>query len=124
MEKKPNEIDPPLEERLRESQAFLQISQMLARSMDLPTILRQIVDASVFLIPNAEQSVIHLVDETKSLLRPLAVARPSEDQEHTPLFFKAGEGIAGIVIEQGTTINVKDTIQDHRFVLQDQQLKI
>jgi len=124
MEHTKTEQEINLEEQLRESQVFLQISQMLARSLDLPTILRQIVDASVFLIPNAEQSVIHLVDETNSLLRPLAVATPTSNQEYTPLFFKAGEGIAGIVIEKGTTINVKDTIQDHRFVLQDQNLII
>ena len=113
-----------IEEQLRESQVFLQISQMLAHSLDLPTILRQIVDASVFLIPNSEQSVIHLVDETQSLLRPEAVARPSGSQEHTPLFFKSGKGIAGIVIEKGTTINVKDTMKDHRFLLPDQNPRV
>jgi signal transduction histidine kinase len=99
-----------------ETEALLQISQMLARSMDLPTILRQIVDASILLIPNTDQSVIHLVDESNQLLRPLAVARPSLYQEQTPIFFRYGEGIAGLVIEGGETINVHDTTADARFI--------
>jgi signal transduction histidine kinase len=113
-----------LEEQLRESQAFFQISQMLAHSLDLPTILRQIVDASVSLIANSEQAVIHLINENKSLLRPVAVARPSARPKHTPILFRPGEGIAGLVMEKSTTIYVEDTLKDHRFLLQDQNAQI
>lgn len=99
-----------------ETEALLRISQMLARSIDLPTILRQIVDASMLLIPHSDQSVIHLVDDTNHLLRPLAVARPAIQQSQTPIFFHHGEGIAGLVITRGKTINVQDTTVDERFI--------
>jgi signal transduction histidine kinase len=107
-------------EQLREFQALFQISQMLARSMDLPNILRQIVDAAVSLIPHAEQAVIHLIDETHSLLKPLAVARPDQSSATSPIFFRSGEGIAGLVIKNGKTINVIDTQSDHRFLSHDE----
>ena len=101
-----------------EIEALLRISQMLARSIDLPTILNQIVEATMLLIPNTEQSVIHLVDESNHLLHPLAVARPNLNQSQTPIFFRNGEGIAGRVIEGGVTINVLDTMKDDRFIHQ------
>lgn len=114
-----NNINQELIEQVREYKALFHISQMLAQSLDLPTILRQIVDASVSLIPNAEQSVIHLVDETKCMLKPVAVSLPDTDSASTPILFKAGEGIAGLVIANGKTINVIDTLKDERFLQQD-----
>lgn len=120
MSKSSEALNQDLVEQLRETQALLHISQMLARSMDLPTILRQIVDASVSLIPHAEQSVIHLIDEAHSQLKPAAVARPDSTSVSSPLFFRPGEGIAGLVIASGNTINVRDTSQDDRFLPQSQ----
>ena len=110
--------DRPIMEKLQETEALLKISQMLAQSMDLPTILQQIVDATMMLIPHTDQSVIHLADEANHLLRPLAVARPTSQSPHDPMFFRQGEGIAGKVIQTGNAINVSDTLIDERFIQQ------
>ena len=117
----PSNDDGVLTKKQKEIEALFRISQMLARSMDLPTILQQIVDATILLIPNTEQSVIHLVDESNHLLHPLAVSRPDIRRSQTPIYFKRGEGIAGRVIAGGETINVSDTLLDERFIHQEKE---
>jgi len=104
-----------LAEQLHESQVMLQISQMLAKSIDLPSILRQLTDAAVTSIEQAEQAVIHLLDEETNLLEPVAIAKPDSTPSN-PIRFQPGIGIAGRVILECQTINVADILVDPRFL--------
>ena len=108
-------IELALAEQLHESQAMLHISQMLAHSIDLPTVLRQITDAALTSIEQAEQAVIHLLDEERNLLIPAAIAKP-DTSPSIPIRFQPGKGIAGQAILECQTINVRDTLDDPRFI--------
>ena len=104
-----------LADQLHESQAMFEISQILAKSLDLAVILREIVDAATTYIENAEQAVIHLIDEAGIFLKSAAIAR-EVDLPIRQMNFKPGQGIAGLVISSGETINVEDIDLDPRYI--------
>lgn len=105
-----------LAKRLHESQVLLEISQRLASSTDLSTILQQIVDAADMLIERSDRAVIHLLDEERQLLNAVTVAGRDQQEVERPLSFQSGEGIAGLVLQDGKTIHVADVNKDERFV--------
>ena len=107
-----------LAEQLRESQVMLKISQMLASSIDFPIVLRQIADAALTSIEQAEQAVIHLLDEKSNLLEPVAIAKPGISPSK-PIRFQPGKGIAGKAILEAQTINVRDILDDPNFLPSD-----
>lgn len=105
-----------MEQQLKESQMLLQISQTLASSLELNTVLQQIVDAAATLIETADRAVIHLLDENQTFLRSVAVAGPDKRPASQGLNFNAGEGIAGIALASGRTISVPDARVDPRYI--------
>jgi signal transduction histidine kinase len=105
-----------LAKQLQESQALLEISQMLAGTVDLQITLQQIADAANDLIKSASRTILHLLDDTGNYLHAVAVSGPDRPNLKTRLNFKLGEGIAGIVLESCQTINVADVTQDPRYV--------
>lgn len=105
-----------MEQQLKESQMLLQISQTLASSLELNTVLQQIVDAAADLIETADRVVIHLLDEKQTFLRSVAVAGPDKRPVSQGLNFNAGEGIAGIALATGRTIYVPDAPADPRYI--------
>jgi signal transduction histidine kinase/PAS domain-containing protein len=105
-----------LAQQLKESQALLQTSQMLASSFDLSTTLQNIVEAAATLIIGAEQAVIHLLDDTEQYLQAVAVAKQEDQQISQRMNFKLGEGIAGRVIASGKTISIPDASNDRRYI--------
>jgi signal transduction histidine kinase len=105
-----------LTEQLRESQALLEISQMLAGTIDLPTILGQIAEAATSLIKTADRTTLHLLDEFGSRLEPVAVAGRVTIDPSNSVNFKPGEGIAGLVLSSGKSITVPDIEFDPRYI--------
>jgi len=105
-----------LAKRLQESQALFEISQILAGAIDLPTTLGQIAQAATALIKSADQTTLHLLDKTHSLLEPAAVAGSVERFSTNKLNFKPGEGIAGLVLATGKPILVADVRKDPRYI--------
>jgi signal transduction histidine kinase len=105
-----------LTEQLRESQALLEISQMLAGTIDLPTILGQIAEAATSLIKTADRTTLHLLDEFGSRLEPVAVAGHVTIDPSNSVNFKPGEGIAGLVLSSGKSITVPDIEFDPRYI--------
>ena len=95
---------------------LLQISQTLASSLELNTVLQQIVEAAAALIDTADRAVIHLLDEKQTFLRSVAVAGPDKRPASQGLNFNAGEGIAGIALATGRTIYVPDAPTDARYI--------
>lgn len=105
-----------LAKQLQESQALLEISQLLAGTVDLEITLQQIADAANALIKSASRTILHLLDETGDYLQAVAISGSDPPSLKTRLNFKLGEGIAGIVLESCKTINVADVMHDHRYI--------
>lgn len=102
--------------QLRESLMLYEISQMLAGTVDLAVTLQQIVIAANTLIKSADRTILHLLEEEQSYLRAAAVSGSNLPGIDRRLNFKLGEGIAGIALEKGQTINVADVLNDPRYV--------
>lgn len=105
-----------LAKQLQESQALLEISQMLAGTVDLEITLQQIADAANALIKSASRTILHLLDDSGNYLQAVAISGADRPNLKTRLNFKLGEGIAGIVLESCQTINVTDVIDDPRYI--------
>jgi signal transduction histidine kinase len=102
-----------LQRRLQESQAITEISQALAGAVELEQVLQLIVQAASRVIPGVARAVIHLLDERRQALQAVAVI--GLDEPGQPDFTtRPGEGIAGLVISRGTTINIPDIHADPR----------
>lgn len=128
------------ERSLREGQAVSDISKSLNETLDLPKIFQLIVDSTEEVIPKVDRAVIHLFDPEKKLLHSVAMKNnfPTGRKIEFPKIsvtpdgnfnfddlskkdieaasMRSGQGIAGMVIEGGSTINVFDIKFDDRFV--------
>jgi two-component system sensor histidine kinase HydH len=105
-----------LAKQLQESQALLEISQMLAGTIDLDITLQQIADAANDLIKSASRTILHLLDDSGNFLQAVALSGPDRPNLKSRLNFKLGEGIAGIVLESCQTICVADVNKDPRYI--------
>jgi PAS domain S-box-containing protein len=104
-----------LQRRLQESEAMASISRALNETLDAERIFQMIVDAARQIIPKVERAVIHLLDEERQALRPVAVAGMSAAGQ-SEFSMRPGEGIAGQVIATGLVVNVGDIQTDPRYL--------
>jgi len=79
-------------------------------------VLQLIVDSARDLIPQATESVIHLLDPEKNILIAQAVSGFLREWEKERVNMRLGEGVAGRVIREGITINVRDVKNDPHFI--------
>ncbi|MDR3573682.1 MAG: GAF domain-containing protein [Anaerolineaceae bacterium] len=125
-----------LSQRLIESQRLLGISQMLTSATELSVVLQEIVDAAVSLIKRTDTAVLHLLNEEGSRLQAAAIApRPNNNPHHhvipaippehrtrrSRLNFKAGQGVAGLVLQTGQSINIANAPEDPRYIVPQNQ---
>ena len=111
------EVD--IQKRLRESDALIKITRTLSETerIDLQTVLQLIATSAKELISSAEQAVIHLLDEEQQLLTAQAVVGYAESATTWKLLkIRPNEGVAGLVIVNGETINIADVGTDPRFL--------
>ena len=101
--------------RLLESEAIATISHALNETLDLEEVFQLIAESAWRIMPHAERTVIHLLDEQAQVLRPITVTRSGE-VARGELLMRPGEGIAGHVVLKGELINVVDTHTDARFL--------
>jgi len=106
-----------LAKQLEESKALFEISQMLAGTLDLSAILQQIADSAASLIKPSAKTVLHLLDESESFLQPVAISGDFPPKKKNRMKFKPGEGVAGIALSTGQTINIVDILNDARYVI-------
>lgn len=100
-----------IQHRLKESHALAEIGRALSETERVGTggVLQLIVDSARELIPQAEKSVIHLLEAGEQTLFAHAVSGFSEhDREYRRVKMRLGEGVAGQVIREGITINIGD----------------
>jgi signal transduction histidine kinase len=106
-------------QQLIETKTLMQIGQALAETerVGLDVVLQLIVDSARKLIPQAQKTVIHLVDENNESLIPEAISGFQLDEKTIPrLRMQVGHGAAGQVLRDGVTINIADVNTDARFV--------
>ena len=107
-----------LRRRIQENEAIAAINRALSETRDLPEILQLIVDSARKVIPGVDRAVIHLLEEDDRLLYSAAVSG-FKKRGRAGIGLRLGEGVAGRVLSEGITINVRDTHADDRYVLLD-----
>jgi len=106
-------------QQLNETRALMRIGQALSETerVGSDTVLQLIVDSARDLIPQAEQAVIHLLEEDDDLLTPQAISGFDQNKKNNPyLRMQKGDGVAGQVLRDGVTINIGDIRSDPRFL--------
>ncbi|MCP4415492.1 MAG: GAF domain-containing protein, partial [Chloroflexi bacterium] len=101
--------------RVRESEAMAAVSQALNETLNLDQVLQLIANSARQIIPQAEGTVIHLLNEENQTLQPITVTKANQSNG-LGLMMRPGEGIAGTVVLEGKLINVGDTRTDTRFL--------
>ena len=87
-----------IQQRLKESNTLAKIEQALSETERIGTgeVLQLIVDSARELMPHAQKSVIHLLDEEEQILVARAVSGfHARDKEFNSMRMQVGEGIAG-----------------------------
>lgn len=108
-----------IEKQLRMDSALVSIGRALSESERVGTgeVLQLIVDSARELMPHAEKSVIHLLNEEEQTLFAHAVSGFSnQEREYQRVRMRLGEGIAGQVISEGITINIGDILTHPGFI--------
>ena len=111
-----------IQQRLKESNALAKIEQALSETERIGTgeILQLIVDSARELMPHAQKSVIHLLEGDEQILVARAVSGfNTQDKEFNSMRMQVGDGIAGQVMREGITVNVKDVEVDPHFLLSE-----
>jgi len=101
-----------------EHQAMRKIHGALGETLDQDSILQLIARSAVEMIPSAEGAVIHMLDEGKQALQPVAVAGKVGRGRHAPSM-KPGEGVAGQVMAAKTVMNLGDVHKEGRLAKGD-----
>jgi PAS domain S-box-containing protein len=109
-------LSDELSKQLQESQALYDISQILAGTVDLSVTLQLIADAAANLIKTCSQAILHLLDEREKFLISVAISGSDIPSKRHRMNFKLGEGIAGLALSTGQTINVSDVLSDPRYL--------
>ncbi|MGB7265205.1 MAG: sensor domain-containing diguanylate cyclase [Terracidiphilus sp.] len=96
---------------------FHQLARSLTSSFDLDTILRTILEQMEHMV-EAELWTLLMLDETSQDLY-YAIAAGEEQEAFRGLRVKAGEGVAGWVLEHGETLIVPEAVDDPRVTQPD-----
>ncbi len=96
-------------ERDRKLSLLLDLGAMLAREVELDTLLGAL-GARIALAMRADRATVYLVDAKTGELRSRVADLPELDEIRLP----RGKGIAGWVAETGETVNVRDAARDPR----------
>lgn len=109
------ELKGSLQRRIQDNEVMAAISQALGETYDLERIFQLIVDSARKVIPGVERAVIHLLEEENQVLRSVAISG-FESEGAASASLRRGEGVAGQVIDEGSTINVGDIHRDPRYI--------
>lgn len=101
-----------LERRVQESEAVAAISRALTETLEPHAILDMVVNTAHDIVPRSDWSVTHLLHGRPERLDPVAVA--GTDTDLSDYIIGPEEGIAGLVLKTGRTINVADVQTDER----------
>lgn len=109
-------------QQLNETLIMMKIGQALSETerIGLDTVLQLIVDSAKKLIPEAQKTVIHLLDREDKSLVPRATSGFDKSEKTIPrLKMHIGNGAAGQVLQDGISVNLADVNTDPRFLQAD-----
>jgi sigma-B regulation protein RsbU (phosphoserine phosphatase) len=98
---------------VRELQAMLTVSRVMAANVDLDELLELIVKEMVATI-GADRGTLYLIDEENGELFSRVLLEDTGDLREIRI--KIGTGIAGHVAASGEMLNIRDAYQDPRFL--------
>lgn len=98
---------------LRELNAMLTVSQIVAANIDLDDLLGLIVNELVDTI-GADRGTLYLIDEERGELFSQVLLEDTGDLREIRM--KIGDGIAGYVAATGEVLNIRDAYADPRFL--------
>jgi two-component system NtrC family sensor kinase len=101
--------------RMFEMEALRKTTLAITRQLELTELLGSIVRTCREVIPTADGTVIHLLDEKRQLLVP-RIPSDTESDPLTKASMSIGEGIAGLVSQEKRSIYVPDTREDPRYL--------
>ena len=126
---------------LQESEAIANVSRILNQNLELEAIFAQVVHEVIGIIGPAYRAVIHLYDEKNQRLHAVAVSEKVNGEIETKglihlrvspqnefdfgqleeddirfASMRAGQGVAGLVIDSGSPLMVSNTRVDDRFI--------
>lgn len=101
-------------DKSRALETLLRVTRHLNLDPPLDHALRVVTDASLELLDGAGHASIRVLDEARTQL--LSGARSGAGEDHRPVTFRPGEGLAGWVVQHGESARVADANHDERFV--------
>ena len=99
------------------------VTHGLAQARDTEKVLWIIAETSMTIL-GYEDCVIYILDRNRNLLVQRAAFGPKnagDGQINAPIEIPVGQGIVGAVAESGQPIRVDDTLQDDRYIVDDDQ---
>jgi signal transduction histidine kinase len=108
-----------IEKQLKEAHTLAAIEQALSQSetIGVDAVLQLIVNSARDIIPHTTHAILHLLDDTRQLLIPRAVAGNFEGRR-SKLNMHMGQGVAGQVLLDGVAVTIPDIRTDRRFLNQ------
>lgn len=101
--------------RTQELQEFNQILASLTSSLDLKTVLSNILEALQRLIPALHGATIQLLSDEENYLSTVTATFPLREGNQQ-IKFHPGTGAAGIAVSERKPVNIADVSSDPRFI--------
>lgn len=102
--------------------SLYEITKVINSGKELEYVLR-FVSREIVTLLNAETASVMLLDENGTELLSKASFGLTEEEEKN-ITFKIGEGVAGWVVENGTTARISDVSTDSRFKVSEHQVTV
>jgi signal transduction histidine kinase/ActR/RegA family two-component response regulator len=101
----------------RQDNTLFRVSQAFMSTRELDPLLDLVVSSCVETITNAENCVLHLLDEKSDRLIATRVhfADPSKRSRSRSSALRPGVGAAGLALSTGSVVNISDATLDDRF---------
>jgi PAS domain S-box-containing protein len=94
---------------------MIRVGHAMSSAQDVDTVLQEIVESALAVIPAAFTAAVHLMDEKEKVLRLHCYAgRPLWDTMKEPFLIK--QGIAGHVFATRQVANVSDVLAEPRYI--------
>jgi signal transduction histidine kinase/CheY-like chemotaxis protein len=107
-----------MEQQLHTSQTLYRVSQAFSATLELGELLNLIVRSAVETIAQADNCVLHLLDEQTGELWPKALSFDQISPSAAPSksHMRIGHGVAGMALQVGQVVNIPDVTQNPGFV--------
>ena len=104
-----------LQRQSLQQETMMRVGRAMSSAQDVDTVLQQVVESALSVIPAAFTAAVHLVDEKESMLRLHCYSgHPLWATMKEPFLIK--QGIAGHVLATRRVANVSDVLTDRRYV--------